>query len=147
MAFEALSMNANLSSFISGLIFGLGLVISQMTNPVKVLSFLDVAGNWDPTLAFVMIGALLTLGILQRLIRKRPEQIQDTDLQTCVSPKAKIDAKLITGSAIFGIGWGLSGLCPGPALISLTSGLAGSYMFVGTMFIGFFLFNRLHRDR
>jgi uncharacterized protein len=147
MAFKELSMNANLSSFISGLIFGLGLVISQMTNPVKVLSFLDVAGNWDPTLAFVMIGALLTLGILQRLIRKRPEQIQDTDLQACVSPKAKIDAKLITGSAIFGIGWGLSGLCPGPALISLTSGLAGGYMFAGYMFIGFFLFNRLHRDR
>ena len=140
-------MNSNLSTFASGLIFGLGLVISQMTNPVKVLAFLDIAGNWDPTLALVMVGALLTLGILQRLICKRPEQIQDTDLQACVSPKARIDAKLITGSAIFGIGWGLSGFCPGPALISLTSGLAGSYAFVGAMFIGFFLFNRLHRSR
>ena len=140
-------MNLNLSSFISGLIFGLGLVIAQMTNPVKVLAFLDVAGSWDPTLAFVMVGALLTLGILQRLIRKRPEQIQDTDLQTCVSPKARIDAKLITGSALFGIGWGLAGFCPGPAIVSLTSGLAGSYVFVGAMFIGFFLFNWLHRGR
>jgi len=147
MSFEASSMNANLSSFISGLIFGLGLVISQMTNPVKVLAFLDVAGSWDPTLALVMVGALLTLGILQHLIRKRPEQIQDTDLQACVNPKAKVDAKLITGSAIFGIGWGLAGFCPGPAIVSLTSGLAGSYVFVGAMFIGFFLFNRLHRGR
>ena len=140
-------MNSNLSSFASGLIFGLGLVISQMTNPVRVLAFLDVAGAWDPTLALVMVGALLTLGILQRLIRKRPEQIQDTDLQTCINPKSRIDAKLITGSAIFGIGWGLSGFCPGPALISLTSGLAGSYVFAGAMFIGFFLFNVLHRGR
>ena len=140
-------MNSNLSSFASGLIFGLGLVISQMTNPVRVLAFLDVAGAWDPTLALVMVGALLTLGILQRLIRKRPEQIQDTDLQTCINPKSRIDEKLITGSAIFGIGWGLSGFCPGPALISLTSGLAGSYVFAGAMFIGFFLFNVLHRGR
>jgi len=140
-------MNSNLSSFASGLIFGLGLVISQMTNPVRVLAFLDVAGAWDPTLALVMVGALLTLGILQRLIRKRPEQIQDTDLQTCINPKSRIDAKLITGSAIFGIGWGLSGFCPGPALISLTSGLEGSYVFAGAMFIGFFLFNVLHRGR
>ena len=140
-------MNLNLSSFISGLIFGLGLVISQMTNPVRVLAFLDVAGNWDPTLAFVMIGALSTLCILQWLLRKRPEQIQDTDLQTCLDPKARIDAKLIFGSILFGIGWGLSGFCPGPALISLTSGLAGGYVFVGAMFMGFFLFNVLHRDR
>jgi uncharacterized membrane protein YedE/YeeE len=147
MSFEALSMNLNLSAFASGLIFGLGLVISQMTNPGKVLAFLDVAGSWDPTLAFVMVGALLTLGISQYLIRKRPEQIQDTDMQDYVSPKARIDAKLITGSAIFGIGWGLSGFCPGPAIVSLTSGLAGSYVFVGAMFMGFLLFNRLHRGR
>ena len=140
-------MNLNLSSFASGLIFGLGLVISQMTNPVRVLAFLDVAGNWDPTLAFVMIGALSTLGILQGLIQKSPEKIQDTDLQVSVNPKAGIDAKLIFGSILFGLGWGLSGLCPGPALISLTSGLAGGYMFVGAMFIGFFLFNYLHRSR
>lgn len=140
-------MNLNLSAFISGLIFGLGLVLAQMTNPEKVLAFLDIAGNWDPSLALVMVGALLTLGTLQRLIRKPSEQIQDTDLQTCVNPKAKIDAKLIIGSAIFGIGWGLSGFCPGPALVSLTAGLAGGYVFVGAMFIGFLLFNSMHRGR
>jgi uncharacterized membrane protein YedE/YeeE len=147
MVSKGSSLNLNLSAFISGLIFGLGLVISQMTNPAKVLAFLDVAGNWEPTLALVMVGALLTLGILQRFICKLPEQIKDTDQQTLVSPTAKIDAKLLTGSAIFGIGWGLSGFCPGPALVSLTSGLAASYVFVGAMFIGFLLFKVLHRDR
>jgi len=140
-------MNINFSAFISGLIFGIGLVIAQMTNPGKVLAFLDVAGNWDPSLALVMAAALVTLGFLQRLIHKPAEQVQDSDLQTCVTPKAKIDEKLIIGSAVFGIGWGLSGFCPGPALISLTSGLAGSYVFVGAMFIGFFVFNFLHRGR
>ncbi len=140
-------MKSNFSTFISGLLFGLGLVIAQMTNPVKVLGFLDVAGNWDPTLALVMVGALLTLGILQWFMRKRLKQIQDTDRELLVSPKAKIDTKLIAGSAVFGIGWGLSGFCPGPALVSLTSGLAGSYVFAGAMFIGFFVFKRLHRDR
>ena len=136
-----------LSTFVSGLIFGLGLVIAQMTNPVKVQAFLDVAGTWDPSLALVMAGALLTLGVLQRLIRKRSEQIQDTDRQALVTPKAGIDAKLIAGSAIFGIGWGLSGFCPGPAITGLTSGLAGSYVFIGAMFTGFFLFSWLHRGR
>ena len=140
-------MKSNFSTFISGLLFGLGLVIAQMTNPVKVLGFLDVAGSWDPTLALVMVGALLTLGILQWFMRKRLKQIQDTDRELLVSPKAKIDTKLIAGSAVFGIGWGLSGFCPGPALVSLTSGLAGSYVFAGAMFIGFFVFKRLHRDR
>ena len=147
MVFKESSLNLNLSAFVSGLIFGLGLVISQMINPAKVLAFLDVAGNWDPTLALVMVGALLTLGILQWIMRKRLKQIQDTDRDLLVSPKAKIDAKLIAGSAVFGIGWGLSGFCPGPALVSLTSGLAGSYVFAGAMFIGFFVFKRLHRDR
>ena len=138
-------MNLKLSAFASGLVFGVGLVLAQMTNPEKVLAFLDVAGAWDPSLAFVMVGALLTLGILQYLIRKRPEPIQDTDRQTFVSPQAKIDAKLIVGSAIFGIGWGLSGFCPGPALVSLASGLVGAYVFVAAMFTGFWVFNRLHR--
>ena len=140
-------MNLNLSSFVSGLIFGLGLVISQMTNPVRVQAFLDVAGNWDPALAFVMIGALFTLGILQWLIKKSPGQIQDTDLEVSVNPKAGIDAKLISGSIVFGIGWGLSGFCPGPAMVGLTTGLTGVYVFTGAMFVGFFLFNLLHGDK
>jgi uncharacterized protein len=147
MVFKVSTIKSNFSSFACGLIFGLGLVIAQMTNPGKVKAFLDVAGAWDPTLAFVMVGALLTLSILQYLIRKPPEQVRDSDLQACVTSKARIDAKLITGSAIFGIGWGLAGFCPGPAIVGLTSGLAGSYVFAGAMLIGFFLFNWLHHER
>ena len=135
-------MKLNISAFTSGFIFGLGLIIAQMTNPVKVLAFLDVAGNWDPTLALVMAGALLTFGILHLIINKHLEQSSETD----TTPKAKIDKKLIIGSALFGIGWGLSGLCPGPALMSLTSGLLGSYIFVVALFIGFVLFRLLHRN-
>jgi uncharacterized membrane protein YedE/YeeE len=142
MFFKATAMKLNISAFASGFIFGLGLIIAQMTNPVKVLAFLDVAGNWDPTLAFVMTGALLTFGILNQIINKRLEQSSETD----TTPKAKIDKKLIIGSALFGIGWGLSGLCPGPALMSLTSGLLGSYIFVVSLFIGFVLFRLLHRN-
>jgi uncharacterized membrane protein YedE/YeeE len=142
MFFKATAMKLNISAFASGFIFGLGLIIAQMTNPVKVLAFLDVAGNWDPTLAFVMTGALLTFGILNQIINKRLEQSSETD----TTPKAKIDKKLIIGSALFGIGWGLSGLCPGPALMSLTSGLLGSYVFVVALFIGFVLFRLLHRN-
>jgi len=137
-------MNLNISAFASGLTFGLGLIVSQMINPVKVLSFLDVTGNWDPSLALVMVGALLTLGLLQWLIKKSAKHKPSTN-KTKPALSKKIDAKLITGATLFGIGWGLSGLCPGPALIGLTSGLSGSYVFVGAMFIGFLLFNLLHR--
>ncbi len=140
-------MNLKFSAFASGLIFGIGLVLAQMTNPAKVLAFLDVAGDWDPTLAFVMAGALLSLGLLQVVIKKSPAQIQDADTQKGVHQQAKVDGKLLSGSAIFGIGWGLSGFCPGPALVSLTSGIEGSYVFVGAMFIGFWLFNRIHSGR
>lgn len=140
-------MNLKLSAFASGMIFGIGLVLAQMTNPARVLAFLDVAGNWDPTLAFVMAGALLTLGLLQYILKKIPNQVQDADSQKVVRPQAKVDGKLLAGSAIFGIGWGFSGFCPGPALVSLTSGVAGSYVFVGAMFIGFWLFNRIHSGR
>jgi uncharacterized membrane protein YedE/YeeE len=89
-----------------------------------------------------MAGALLTFGVLHLIINKYLEQSTATD----TTPKAKIDKKLIIGSALFGIGWGLSGLCPGPALISLTSGLLGSYVFVMELFIGFVLFRLLHRN-
>ncbi|MEQ1620848.1 MAG: DUF6691 family protein [Methylococcales bacterium] len=140
-------MNLKFSAFASGLIFGIGLVLAQMTNPAKVLAFLDVAGDWDPTLAFVMVGALLSLGLLQVVIKKSPAQIQDADTQKGVHQQAKIDGKLLAGSAMFGIGWGFSGFCPGPALVSLTSGIEGSYVFVGAMFIGFWLFNRIHSGR
>ncbi len=131
------------TAFLSGLIFGLGLIVAQMTNPAKVLGFLDVAGHWDPSLAFVMIGALVTLGWLQFLTKKSCQH--NASKVDSVKPiYSKIDAKLIIGSSIFGIGWGLSGLCPGPALVSLTSGLTGSLVFVGAMITGFIVFKYLH---
>jgi uncharacterized membrane protein YedE/YeeE len=140
-------MKLNISACASGFIFGMGLILGQMINPVKVLAFLDVAGQWDPTLALVMAGALITYSFLRQIINLYRKKNANNEPKGSIIPKAKIDAKLIIGSALFGIGWGLSGLCPGPALLGLTSGLLGSYVFVVTLFIGFFVFNVLHRQR
>ncbi len=140
-------MKLNISACASGFIFGMGLIIGQMINPVKVLAFLDVAGQWDPTLALVMVGALITYSFLRQIINLYRKKNANNEPKGSIIPKVKIDAKLIIGSALFGIGWGLSGLCPGPALLGLTSGLLGSYVFVVTLFIGFFVFNVLHRQR
>ena len=140
-------MKLNISACASGFIFGLGLILGQMINPVKVLAFLDVAGQWDPTLALVMAGALITYSFLRQIINLYRKKNANNEPKGSIIPKVKIDAKLIIGSALFGIGWGLSGLCPGPALLGLTSGLLGSYVFVVTLFIGFFVFNILHRQR
>jgi uncharacterized membrane protein YedE/YeeE len=140
-------MKLNISACASGFIFGLGLILGQMINPVKVLAFLDVAGQWDPTLALVMAGALITYSFLRQIINLYRKKNANNEPKGSIIPKAKIDAKLIIGSSLFGIGWGLSGLCPGPALLGLTSGLLGSYVFVVTLFIGFFVFNVLHRQR
>ena len=140
-------MKLNISACVSGFIFGMGLILGQMISPVKVLAFLDVAGQWDPTLALVMAGALITYSFLRQIINLYRKKNANNEPKGSIIPKAKIDAKLIIGSALFGIGWGLSGLCPGPALLGLTSGLLGSYVFVVTLFIGFFVFNVLHRQR
>ena len=135
-----------LTAFLSGLIFGLGLIVAQMTNPAKVIGFLDVAGQWDPSLAFVMIGALVTLSAVQFLI-KNSCQHHASVIQSAKPTHSKVDAKLIIGSSVFGIGWGLSGLCPGPALVSLTSGLTGTFVFVGAMITGFVVFKVLHQPK
>ena len=133
-------------AFLSGLIFGLGLIVAQMTNPAKVIGFLDVAGHWDPSLAFVMIGALVTLSSIQFLIKKNC-RYNASKIESAKPLHSKVDAKLIIGSSIFGVGWGLSGLCPGPALVSLTSGLTGTFVFVGAMFTGFIVFKLLHQPK
>lgn len=138
----------NLLAMVFGLIFGLGLIVAQMVNPGKVLAFLDVAGVWDPSLALVMAGALVTLGVLQRAVHApAAADDQDQDQASCGSPKVRIDLRLIAGAAIFGIGWGLSGVCPGPAIVGLTSGLPESYVYACSMFVGFALFRWLHRGR
>ena len=132
------------SAFLSGLVFGFGLIVAQMTNPSKVLGFLDVVGEWDPSLAFVMIGALVTLSVLQYFIKRSCQHNLDK-VVTHVPIHSKLDVKLIMGSSIFGIGWGLSGLCPGPALVGLTSGLSGILVFVSAMFAGFIGFKLVHQ--
>jgi uncharacterized membrane protein YedE/YeeE len=126
-----------LISLISGIIFGIGLVISEMVNPAKVLGFLDLFGNWDPSLAFVMIGALVISSPLFHVIKKREKPI--FDVQFNYSNNKEINNKLIIGSALFGAGWGLGGLCPGPAISSIALININSITFVFAMFIGFYI--------
>ncbi|MFT5585451.1 MAG: putative membrane protein YedE/YeeE [Cognaticolwellia sp.] len=129
---------------VAGVIFALGLGLAGMTQPGKVLGFLDVTGDWDPSLACVMGGAAITFGICYRLILRRPAPIFDLHFKM---PAAKeIDWQLVGGSALFGVGWGLGGFCPGPGVVSLASGGKGALVFVGTMLLGMATF-KLWRDR
>ena len=130
-------MYAILSALLSGLIFGLGLVISGMSNPAKVLNFLDIAGAWDPSLAFVMAGAVLVTSIGYRLILKQSAPKFATAF--AVPTRRDIDKPLIGGAAIFGLGWGLGGFCPGPAWTALPLGEAGTLAFVPAMLLGMWL--------
>ncbi len=115
-----------LSAFGAGLLFGIGLWISGMANPRKVLDFLDVAGNWDPSLLLVMGGAVaVTLIFFRSLLRRRPLEF-----------KNEVDIPLIAGAAIFGIGWGIGGYCPGPALTALSNLSAEALVFVAAMVAG-----------
>lgn len=107
-----------LMGYIAGLLFGLGLAVSGMTDPARVLGFLDVAGAWDPTLMFVLGGAVVTSFIGYRLVFKRAGPLFGERFQ--LPTKRDLDAKLLGGAALFGIGWGLSGYCPGPAIASVS---------------------------
>lgn len=122
-------------SILAGTLFGFGLSYSQMINPARVIGFLDVAGEWDPTLLFVMAGALCVTIPFYRLIMTRTRPLFNATFTLPV--KTKIDKKLVAGSILFGIGWGLAGLCPGPALTTLVSGNLSVLVFVVAMFIGF----------
>jgi uncharacterized protein len=131
-------VNAALTSFISGMVFGLGLGISGMTRPVKVIGFLDFFGAWDASLAFVMIGAIAVYFAAYRWGSKMSSSLLATDFSL---PKRRdLDAKLIAGGAIFGAGWGLGGFCPGPALASLASGAPAVLVFVAAMMVGMWLY-------
>ena len=126
-----------LISLIAGIIFGIGLVVSEMVNPAKVLAFLDLFGNWDPSLAFVMIGALVVSSPLFHLIKNKKKPLLAEKFN--YSNNKEINNKLIIGSALFGAGWGLGGLCPGPAISSVALLNINSIIFVFAMFIGFYL--------
>lgn len=126
-----------ISSFAVGVLFGLGLTISEMTDPARVIGFLDIAGRWDPTLMLVMGGALAVSLPLFPWIQKRNKSLLGEAMQ--LPTATRIDARLITGAALFGIGWGLGGLCPGPALANLASATPGIILFVAAMIAGQFL--------
>ena len=117
-----------------GFLFGLGLIVSGMINPAKVLGFLDLFGNWDPSLAFVMGGALAVTIPGYYLVLKRPAPVLSTTFDVPV--KTQIDRPLLAGAACFGVGWGLVGLCPGPAIAALGSGQIEALVFVAAMVIG-----------
>ena len=121
-------------NLLAGLVFGLGLLISGMANPAKVQNFLDLAGTFDPSLIFVMASAVAVTLAGYRLVLRRPKPVL---AQRFHLPAAKdIDARLLTGAALFGVGWGLSGFCPGPAITSLAILAKGTLVFVPAMLIG-----------
>jgi len=132
-------------SLTAGLIFGLGLVLSGMANPAKVLGFLDLAGPWDPSLVLVMCGAIAIAFGAFALTRKRTISLLGLPMQL---PTARgIDRHLVGGSLTFGIGWGLAGICPGPALVLIGAGVAQGLIFVGAMLAGMGLVEFLRRGR
>ena len=118
----------------SGLLFGFGLCISQMVNPEKVLAFLDISGSWDPSLAFVMIGGLGVAAFGVARVSTWPKPFFATGFS--LPQRSRIDRPLIAGAVIFGVGWGLVGFCPGPAIASLAYGLAKSWLFLAAMIAG-----------
>jgi uncharacterized membrane protein YedE/YeeE len=124
-------------SLVSGIVFGVGLVISEMINPEKVLGFLDLFGNWDPSLAFVMIGALIVSSPLFHIIKNKEKPLFTEKFN--YSNNKEVNNRLIVGSALFGAGWGLGGLCPGPAISSIALININSITFVFAMFFGFYL--------
>ena len=120
--------------FVSGLVFGLGLILAGMSNPAKVLNFLDIFGTFDPSLAFVMGGAAVTTFIGYRLVWRRKAPLLLSDFQ--VPTRNDVDAPLLTGAALFGIGWGIGGFCPGPAWTALPLAAPGTLVFLPAMLIG-----------
>lgn len=131
-------MRRCIAAFLSGLVFGVGLIVSQMSNPAKVIGFLDIAGYWDPSLALVMGGALVVFGAIYWWTRahKTPLLAERFTAPT----DSRIDRPLLAGSLMFGVGWGLSGFCPGPAVVSTTFGNPLVWIFVAAMLAGMFLY-------
>ncbi len=125
--------------------FGAGLVVSGMTDPSKVLGFLNVFGVWDPSLMFVMLGAISVHALLYRAIIRRKAPFAAPEFS--VPAIARVDARLVIGSAVFGVGWGLSGYCPGPGVVALASGAASAFVFVLAVLLGSSLASRLDAAR
>lgn len=129
------------SAFIIGLIFGTGIAVSGMINPAKVLNFFDITGSWDPSLIFVMAGAFVTTFVGYRIVLRRPAPLIEERFQ--IPTNTRIDLKLIGGSAIFGLGWGIAGFCPGAALPALGTGKPEVFAFVAALLIGLWVARKL----
>lgn len=129
----------------SGIVFGFGLSLSGMLNPVRVQGFLDVFGNWDPSLAFVLGGAVAIAFIGVQVMKKMQHPAFDDSFH--VPKNRRIDAPLVIGSALFGLGWGIGGFCPGPAVVSLSVGIPQTVLFVVAMLIGMTLYDRVWSRR
>ncbi len=136
-------MKQGLAAFVVGFIFAIGLGVSGMTQPSKVVGFLDLFGNWDPSLIFVMVGAIALHSVTYKLIRKRKSPLLAVDWQ--VPSKKNLSPALIIGAILFGIGWGLAGYCPGPAVTSMASFQLQPWLFVGAMLLGMLLFKQIDR--
>jgi len=137
-------MIIQLTALISGIIFGIGLIVSGMFNPAKVLGFLDIAGQWDPSLIFVMIGAISISFFAFRMAKQREKTLLETPFYLPVNQV--VDLRLILGSMLFGVGWGIAGICPGPALVLTGSGIEGT-IFVIAMLTGMAIFEQLEKRR
>ncbi|MBF7730046.1 YeeE/YedE family protein [Pseudomonas sp. N040] len=133
-----------LSAFVSGLVFGLGLLLAGMANPLKVQAFLDLAGQWDPSLALVMASAMGVALLPFTWARQQQRSVLGAPMQLPV--KREIDRRLVLGSLLFGVGWGVAGFCPGPALASLLTGHWQVVLFCAAMLAGMLLFERLDRQ-
>ena len=134
-----------LVSFASGLLFSMGLAIAGMTQPAKVVGFLDFAGNWDPSLAFVMMGAIAVYFVANRLVQGRAAPLVGSVFH--LPTRRDIEPKLVGGAGLFGIGWGLAGYCPGPGLSSLGTGSQSALVFVASMAAGMVLFETMQKVR
>ncbi|MBC7684326.1 MAG: YeeE/YedE family protein [Bdellovibrionales bacterium] len=134
-----------ISALLSGLLFGLGLIVSGMTDPSKVLGFLDLAGKWDPSLAFVMGGAVVIGSLAFPQVSKRTISVFGSAMR--VPTATTIERRLVLGGLTFGVGWGLAGYCPGPALASLVQGGTKPWVFVIAMLVGMALFEVIERSK
>jgi hypothetical protein len=134
-----------ISAFLSGLIFGVGLLVSGMANPDKVLSFLDLAGDWDPSLALVMAGAIAVGLIAFIFVKGRTHSLLGEPMRLPV--KTDLDSRLVMGSLGFGVGWGLAGFCPGPALVALGTGAPKAVVFVAAMLAGMAIYEVVEKTR
>ncbi|NRO98262.1 YeeE/YedE family protein [Paraburkholderia sp. NMBU_R16] len=134
-----------LTALLSGLLFGIGLMLSGMANPAKVLGFLDIAGRWDPSLALVMAGAI-AVGVIAFAFAKRLKKSL-LGLPMWIPSGSSVTLRLVLGSAVFGVGWGLAGFCPGPALVVLGAGFPKAWGFVAAMLAGMAVFELIERAK